>query len=61
MNPDEGLKRKTLLFLKKEKQKDFSSFSGPTAALGTPNERMEVFWFSFSKENNLAAPNRCDA
>jgi len=24
MNPDEGLKRKTLLFLKKKKQKDFS-------------------------------------
>jgi len=33
MNPDEGLKRKLLLFLKKKKQKDVSPFSGPGAAL----------------------------
>jgi len=52
------LKRKSLLFLKKKKQKDFLPFSGPGATLGTPNERMKVFWFSFSKENNLFLPVR---
>jgi len=53
MNPDDVLKRKGLLFLKKKKQKDFFPFSGADAALGTSNERTEIFWFSFSKENNL--------
>jgi len=37
MNPDDVLKRKFLLFLKKKKQKDFSPFPGPGAAPGTPN------------------------
>jgi len=55
MSPDEVLKRKALLFLKKKKQKDFSTFSGSGAAPGTPNEEIKVFWFSFSKENNLRA------
>jgi len=56
INPDDILKRKPLLFLKKKKQKDFFPFSGPGIALGTPNEGIEVFWFSFSKENNLHDP-----
>jgi len=52
MNPDDALGRKSLLFLKKKKQKDVPPFSRPSAARGTPNERIKVFWFSFSKENN---------
>ena len=34
-NPDDALKRKLLLFLKKKKQKDFLPFSGPGTA-GVP-------------------------
>jgi len=56
-NPDDALKRKLLLFLKKKKQKDFLPFSGPGTARGIPNERMNVFRFSFSKENDRPAPS----
>ena len=51
MHFDEAPKRKSLLFLKKKKQKDFHSLSGPGADL--ERKRMKVFWFSFSKENTL--------
>jgi len=51
-NNNRVLKRKSLLFLKKKKQKDFSRFPDMVPPAGLRNERMKVFWFSFSKENN---------
>jgi hypothetical protein len=45
----------SLLFLKKKKQKDFSTIAavGGTGGAGTPSQGMKVFWFFFSKKNIL--------
>jgi hypothetical protein len=43
---------KSLLFLKKKKQKDFSPLARvPVAQRGC--KRVKVFWFFFSKKNRL--------
>jgi hypothetical protein len=42
---------KSLLFLKKKKQKDFSPFA-PSGDATHPRQVGKVFWFFFSKKNN---------
>jgi hypothetical protein len=56
---DRGGKRKSLLFLKKKKQKDFIRLTAtlPVSLIeradGRNRKRGKVFWFFFSKKNTL--------
>ncbi len=46
-----------LLFLKKKKQKDFYPFVLREEAARLRDERIEVFWFFFSKKNRYTKPS----
>jgi len=52
MHPDDVLKRKILLFLKKKKQKDFLSFSGPGTARRDSERKDESFLVLFFKREH---------